>query len=288
MKTEGIISNIKTNGSFPDDAYFTTDEYERIINNAMKIHVTPLLLKLNEDYLLATKEYTVSEDTANYRVPARAIGTKLRDVKLKDSSGNYTHLLRLYEEDRGSGRSGYFVSRNSIELSDDIKTGTLLVSYFIRPSDLISEGEYAVISSIDTDTNTITVESLPSGFLVDTKCDLVQADSPYDLLDFDTEITAINTLDVTFSSLPEDLQVGDYLCLAKQSPVPQVPEELEQLLIQAALVMCLAAKKDQAVKYENEVLKMMKEDMVNMLDPRVESNDTKIRPQGLLRKLRNR
>lgn len=288
MTTETIISNIEVRGSFPDDSYFTSAEYRTIINDAMKTHVTPLLLSLNEDYLIATKEYTISSSTAKYQIPTRAIGTKLRDVKVKDSSGNYRDLIRLFEEDRSSRRTGYYVKRNSIELSSDITSGTLELNYFIRPSEMVSSGSYAVISSIDTGTNTITVESLPSTFLVDVECDFVQANSPYDLLGMDYSISSINTLDVTFSALPDDLAVGDYLCLAKQSPVPQIPEEMEQLLVQASLVQCLSAKKDKAVDYEKKVLMQMKEDMKNMLDPRVESNDVKVRPQGMLRRFRNR
>lgn len=288
MTLEEIISNIEVRGSFPDDSYFTTAQYATIINDALKTHVTPLLLKLSEDYLIESKEYTISSSTLKYQLPTRAIGSKVRDVKVKDSSGNYTDLFRLFEEDRSSNRSGYYLKRNSIELSSGITTGTLVVSYFIRPSDLVPSSSYSTITAIDTDTSTITVDSLPSTFLVDVDCDFVQANSPFDLLAFDSTITAINSLDVTFSSLPDDLAVGDYLCIAKQSPVPQIPEELQQVLVQASLVQCLSAKKDKSVEYESATLKQMKEDLVNLLDPRVESNDVKFRGNGMLRKFINK
>lgn len=288
MTLEEIISEIQLKGSFPDDSYFTTSEYTSIINGEVKNKIVPLLLKLAEDYLIESKEYTISASTSKYQLPTRAIGSKVRDVKVKDSSGNYMDLYRLFEEDRSSSRSGYYLKRNSIELSTDITSGTLVISYFVRPSNLVASGAYCTISSIDLGTNTVTVESLPSSFLVDVECDFVQANSPYDLLGFDYSITGINTLDITFSNLPDDLAEGDYLCLAKQSPVPQIPEETHQYLIQAALVKCLSSKKDKAVKYEASVLKEMEENLINLLDPRVESNDVKIRPQGMLKKIVNR
>lgn len=288
MKAEDIISNIKVRGSFPDDNYFTTSEYLTIINDALKTHITPLILSLNEDYFLETKEYSISSDTAKYPIPSRAIASKLRDVKIKDDSGNYRDLLRLFEEDRSSSRSGYYVKRNSIELSNNLTSGTLMLSYFIRPSDLISSSSHATITAIDTATKTITVSSLPSNFLVNVDCDFVQANSPFDQLGIDYTISNINVLDITFNELPQDLEVGDYLCLAKQSPVPQIPEEMHPLLVQASLVQCLTAKKDKASREEKETLNEMKQDLKNMMDPRVESNDSKVRPQGLLRKIRNR
>lgn len=287
MTLTDIITSIQVLGSFPSDNYFSNSEYRTIINDAFKTHITPLLMRLNEEYFVVSERVAITSKR-KYPIPRRAIGSKLRDVKVVTGSNNFSHLKRLYEEDRGQARSGYYIAKNSIELSSDITSGSLELTYFLRPSNLVSTSECATIVSIDEENNKVVVESLPSTFLVGKACDFVQADSPYDLMDFNLTLVSINGLELEFESVPDDLEVGDYLCLAKTSPVPNVPEELIPVLVQAALVQCLASKKDKAVEYEIAVLDRMKEDVVNLLDPRVESNDSKIRPQGLLSKIRNR
>ena len=281
--TDEIIANIAVKGSFPDDSYFTNAQMLTILNDEMKLTVSPLVMKLNEDYFIKDQDYTISTGTS-YKLPSRILGGKIRDIKLVDSSGGYTNLNRLFEEDRATNLTGYYLSRNSITLSPNITTGTLRVTYFLRPSDLVLTASVAQILSIDSTTQ-VTVSSLPSTFTLSTPIDFIQSN---DILDINITIQGISGTSLTFTSIPTGLAVGDYICLAGQSPVPLIPEDLHPILIQAALVVCLSSKKDKSASFEIEKLERMKLSMVEMLDPRVESNDTKARGQGILSLFRRR
>jgi hypothetical protein len=92
----------------------------------------------------------------------------------------------------------------------------------------------------------VTVAALPSTIVNGSTVDFVQYKSPNDLLAFESTITGVAGTVLTFASLPNDLAVGDYICLANQSPVPLIPEELHPVLTQAAMVTCLASKKDKS------------------------------------------
>lgn len=287
MIVDDIISNIKLKAGFSDDNYFTDAELLSIINDEVKLVILPLLMKMHEDYLVQHKDYTIT-DGGTYRLPARAVGAKVRDVKIYDSSDeSYTDLNRLFEEDRSSDRSGYYISRNSIELSPDINSGTLRVTYFMAPPKLILEASGAKVQSIDSATQ-VTVEALPSTILTTTPVDIVQATGVNDLLAMDQTITNIASTTLTFASLPSDLAVGDYICLAKQSPVPMFPEELHPVLTQAALVTCLSSKKDRQHESEHKKLEKMLESALEMIDTRSESNDIKMAGQGFLTYIRRR
>lgn len=240
-----------------------------------------MMLKLNEEYFLQYKDFTISEGST-YRIPTRAIGSKIRDLKMVDGSNNYTSIDRIFEEDRGSGKSGYYMLRNSVELSSDFTANTLRMSVFGRPSKIVETTSCGQITSINTSTFEVVVSSAPSTFVNGAVIDFVQNTNPYDLLGMDYSISSVSGTTLTFSSLPSGLAVGDWVCIATEAPVPMIPEEVHPVLVQSALVRALSSKKDKALEVEAAVLKQMKEDVVNMLDPRVENNSVKFRSGKLL------
>ncbi len=283
--SDELITGIKLAGGFPTDNYFTDSEMLSLMNDSMQTVVIPLAMSLHEDYFLQDKDYTIST-TNSYRLPARNIGNKLRDVKLY-ISGEYKNLNRLFEEDRSSKLSGYYITRNTLSLSPDITSGTLRVTYYLAPSTLILAASAAIVASIDSATQ-VTVTALPSTIAVNTVVDIVQGSGPYDLLALNSTVATVSGTTLTFSSLPDDLAVGDYICVAGQSPVPLIPETMQTYLAQATLVSCLASKKDKAVEWEYKQLELLEKSFTDMLDPRVDSNDIKIRGQGILSYIKGR
>lgn len=288
MTSAELIAALKIKGSFPtSDDLFSESDFLVLFNHQMKTEIIPVMMLLSDDYFLLAKEYTISAGST-YRIPRRAIGSKIRDLELKDANGNYTSLPRLFEEDRPANSSGYYVFRNSIELSSDISAPTLRMTYFARPNELVLTTACGLITSIDTANNQVDVSSLPSTMTNGVEIDFVQGDNPYDLLDYDKAITGVSGTTISFSSLPDGLAVGDWVCLAGESPVPMVPEEMHSVLVQSALVAALSSKKDKAVEFEAAVLERVKTDAIRMLDPRVENDSTKFKSGRLLAYFSNR
>lgn len=283
MDSSQLINNLKMRGSFPtSDDLFSTSDFLLLLNNQLRVDLTPLMLSLNEEYFLQSKDYTISTTGASYRFPKRAVGSKARDMKIVDSSGNYRSLDRLFEEDRPSNRSGYYMKRNGVELTPDINSGTLRLVYFSRPNELAATTSCAQIESIDTNNNQVVVGSVPSTFATDVEIDFIQGSNPYDLLAFDQAITGVSGTTLSFASLPDGLEVGDWIALATYSPVPMLPEELHPILVQSALCAALSSKKDKVYDQEMIRLQEMKEAAIKMLDPRVENNSIKFRSGKLL------
>lgn len=282
MNSEQLISALKIHGSFPaSDDLFSDADFLSLFNHQMKVEIIPMMLKLNEEFFLQYKDFTITSGST-YRVPTRAIGSKIRDLKYVDGSGNYSEILRRYEEDRPQGLSGYYMQRNSVELSSDFNSGTLRMKYFARPSTLVLTTSCAQITVIDTATNTITVSATPSTMTNGTLVDFVQNLNPYDLLVMDQAITSVSGTTLIFASLPDDLVVGDWICIPTESPVPMVPEEMHPVLIQSALCKTLSSQKDKSYDAELNTLMRVKEDAINMLDPRVENSGNKVQTGKLL------
>jgi hypothetical protein len=286
VNTSEIIAALKIKGSFPtSDDLFSDSDFLVLLNLSMNTDITAIMMKLNDEYLLATKDYTIAAGTT-YRLPTRVV--TIRDITLFDGSGNITPLNRCFEEDRGSGKSGYYIVRNSIELTSDITSGTMRLKYFARPNKLVATSACGQIESINTVANSLVVTTAPSTFVNGASVDLIQNNNPYDLLAMDTSISSIAGTTLTFSSLPTDLAVGDWVAIANQSPVPLAPEELHALLIQAALVTSLSSKKDKKYEDEKNELEMMKTNIINLLDPRVNNSSVKMRSGALFTYWTNR
>ena len=280
--TTDLINLIKLQGSFPSsDSLFSNANFLSILDMEMSKEVVTILNKINEEYFLTQKHIPLVANTKLYRIPSRAVGSALRDVQLLSSTNVITPLNRLYEEDRTSldnNKIGYFIKGNQIEVSPmpTSAADTLRLLYFRRPSKFVLPSACAQITSIDTVLNQVVVLSVPSTMTTSTQIDFVQANSPYDILEMDSAITGISGTTISFSSLPEDLSVNDYICLASQTCTPGIPEELIQILTQAALCTALSSKKDKSVELELQKLTQLKQSYLEMLTPRVKSNDKKI------------
>lgn len=282
MNSSELISALKIHGSFPSsNDLFSDSDFLVLFNHQMKVEIVPMMLKLNEEYFVQYKDFTITQG-AKYRIPKRAIGSMIRDLKVIDAGGNQQNLARLYEEDRPLNKTGYYIERNQVELSNDFTTGTLRMKYFGRPSTLVLTTACAEITSIDTGLNQVVVSSVPSTMTTNTIIDFVQASNPYDLLGMDYTISGVSGTTISFTTLPDDLVEGDYICIAGESPVPMVPDELHPVLIQSALCKTLSSKKDKQYKDEMDTLMRVKEDAINMLDPRVQNNSNKVRTGKLL------
>lgn len=282
MVTSELIAALKIKGSFPSsDDLFSNADFLVLFNHQMQTEIIPTMQLLSEEFFLLSKDYTITSGTS-YRIPSRAIGAKLRDLQFVDASNNLSSLNRLFEEDRPLNNSGYYLVRNSVELSSDFISGTLRMKYFGRPNKLVLETACAQISSIDTGLNQVVVTALPSTMTTGVLVDFIQNKNPYDLLSYDQAISGVSGTTVSFTSLPTDLAVGDWISLAEQACVPMVPEEMHPILVQSALVSALSSKKDRAVEYEAKVLERIKQDAIRMLDPRVENDSVSFKSGRLL------
>ena len=282
MNSTEPISALKIHGSFPtSDDLFSDADFLSLFNHQMKVEIVPMMIKLNEEFFIQYKDYSITQG-ASYRIPSRAIGSMLRDLKIIDSAGNQTAIARLFEEDRPLNKSGFYIVRNSIELSNDFTANTLRMKYFARPSSLVLTTDCAQVVSVDYLTSSVVVSSVPSDYANGMLADFVQNNNPYDALGIDYAITGISGTTINFDSLPLGIEVGDWVCTANESPVPMVPDELHPVLVQSALCKTLSSKKDKSYRDELETLMRVKEDAINMLDPRVQDNSNKIRTGKLL------
>ncbi len=303
--TNTLIDSIKRRAAIPEaQETFKVPDFLAFINEEIAMGILPSIMRLHEDYLLYTQDVPVVQNQTRYSIPDRAVGNKLRELAYKDSNGNIFEMTRINIEDlpdyngpqQVTNYYTYYIENNDIVLVPKVgstASGSLVVSYYLRPNQMVEETRVGVIQSINFTTGEIIVSDVPSVFNLSQKYDLVKAKSPFKTLKLDLTSTTINptTNSIIFnaSDLPSTLSVGDYVCLAEETIVPQIPSELHVMLAHRVAARCLEAQGDlQGLQAANQKLAEMENNRVEG-SPRKVINRHGFLRQGLFsRKFRYR
>ncbi len=247
--TARLLDQVGKKASLPTGRY----ENSEILDTAYDIllsEITPMMVSYREEYYIKVKEYSIAASQQKYRFPSRALGQTLREVKLIKGS-QVINLERIQIEDITSEQTGtpdrFFVQSNDICLypTPNSSEGTLRLYYHIRPSKLVETTEAAQITAIDTGTNTLSFSSVPTSWTTSDTFDLIEGRGGYEMLSIDLQASSVTSTEVALSSLPSELQAGDWVALAGESPFPYLPAEAHNLLVHLTAASLLEDMGDQ-------------------------------------------
>ncbi len=282
LTSYGLIESIKLDGTIPD-GMFTNADFTRFLNEAFYTTVQPFVVKHRENYYIAYTDFNYAN---TLEIPARAIGAKLHDVLLVDSTGDVIlgNVPRLSKEQLVYNTTpGFYLEGNSVKfypinsISEKIR-----LYYYERPHPLENPDNIMQITAWEESTLTATVERLNTN---DTQiadwvdypinCTLTNPSQPYSLTD-NRIIGASESLN-TIEFNATGPVVGDYISNRDYRSIPDIPIEVREVLIQAAIVRAMIAIKDKdGVKLAGESLQMAKNDASTVLTPRVDNEVKKV------------
>lgn len=282
--TAELITQVKRRGQIPTSQ--KTWDNEAILDTATEEYhglVLPLMLKTREEYFVLYEDQTLVSGTTGYSIPDRAMGQVVREVERRTADGGIESLPYISpdQKERFAGAGGYYslgyyLEWNKVELVGNDLTGTLRVYYYVRPGSLVQTDACGKITAIDTGTNTVTLDVSTNPFAASDVVDFVRGDGAHEYRSIDYTVSSVSNADVVFSSLPSDLAVDDWLVPSEQSCIPQLPRDLQPLLVQATLVTILDAMGDQRVEFHRRKLEEMKMNATNMITPRNHGEAKKI------------
>lgn len=292
LTTSKFIKSVKRRGAIPESQVtFSEDDFLDIANEEMDNSLIPTMLMYHEEYFVDRKDVPLVANQTEYEIPYRAIGNKLRDVFYKDDQGNIFEMTRVSPENRfinsSMSASGdftrFFMEGAKIVLlgSAPATTSSLEMVYFLRPNRLVKENRTAKVTAIDTVTGVITLDSAPSVFAVSLEYDVIQAKSPHDIRTYDIVASAYSNTNKTLTFDPDDLPlglvVGDYICLAGETPIPNVPTELHSMLAQRVTCRCLESMgHTEGLNLANAKLAEMQQSLGTLIDNRVTGAPQKV------------
>jgi len=310
---DSMVNSVRKRTMTPEDtSTFTDDDILDIIDEELNVQVIDKLLTLHGENL--TIEVDVPRDASGcYTIPYRAVGNKLRDISL--ISGNTIYEMAqisigelpdyTYGEYASNDLDKFYVQNNKINLVEPNRSyESIRVRYYLRPNFLTKMDKAGVISaapleSIYTDPDpeiatqteayTIKLSSVGKGFTSTDLYDIVGHKSPNKIKTFDivplsfTKSGTTGTIIFAKSDIEgiiNDIQVGDYVTIAQETPVPNIPTEMHPLLAQAAAVNILESLTDtEALANAERRMEKMTKAVQSLIDDRVELAPKKIKPR---------
>lgn len=296
-----LVESIRNRTMTPDDtSVFTDDNLLDIANEEMDVQLLDKLLSLHEENL------TISVDlprvaSGEYEIPYRAIGNKVRDISMIKSSTVYEMSqisigeladYSVGDQSYNQGNDKFYVENSKIKLVQSTNSyDSIRVYFYIRPNSITKLEKAGTISTISTDVGltetTFTFTSLPSTFTTSIKYDVIGHRTPNKIKTFDLTALEVSTTLKTVKFAYADIQailpeilVGDYICQAEESPVPNVPTEMHPLLAQLSAVNVLEALNDtEGLSNAERKLGKMEKSVMQLVDDRVELAPKKIKPR---------
>ncbi len=237
--TATFLSSVERQSFSPaNQATFSTSDILALGDEILLSTVIPELVGVREEYYVTYKDYMITANQAAYTLPQRSMGMAAREVHIVDINGNVRNLPRISVDSlnlrshSSSTPDAFYLRGDSLVLSPTpaSTTGTLRVYYSLAPGSLVETTACAVISAINTSTNVISVATIPSTWVTGNSFDLIQSTGSHAALSIDNVSTTVSGTDITLPSLPTGLAVGDYVCLAGESCLIQLPNDVRPML----------------------------------------------------------
>lgn len=300
VTVDAFLGRMKRRITVPaNQVLLNNDQMLQMADDVTMERVVPLVLSCMQNYFVYDDEIVGVDDQAEYAIPYRSIGRGLRDLKIRwggeeNGQNNMTQIaLEDAHEWMNSAASNtpqgfYFKGDKFVVVPNPTSAEfTLIVYYNMQPNNLVQLSAAARVASIAS--NVITCVDVPSTFVSGVEIDFIKGRSGCaTLLPYDVAITNVsgNQLTFTLSDVPADLAAGDYISLAKTTPVLQLPDEAVPLLeCWTAERVCEAiGDMDNANLLANRAIEVEK-NLKMVLSPRIEGAQTKIvNRNGLLRR----
>lgn len=257
-RSDHLVTEIRDRAQSPagTPSGWTDADLVRRAAAEVAMFVVPEVVARKEEHLRTFTDTTMTVSDGTYDLPTRAVLNGLREVGVVDTAGAYRQLLPLVKRDglkltdEGTP-THYYLEGVTLNLYPEPSVAeTLRMHYIRRPNGLVAyttgtSGNVGVISSIASNVVTLTT-SRPTAWTTSTPLDCISQYPPFKSLGDDKTPTAVGGSTVTFAAgVTSNLAAGDFICLAGEAPVIQLPIEFFHLV--AVRVACtLVAAWDQA------------------------------------------
>lgn len=263
-----------------------------LMDEELRSTIIPLILAAQEEYYVQNYDQTLVAGTYSYTIPQRAAFATWRDVVLVDSVGNELPMAELTPEyikltypvggASPSSTFGFLIVNDKIQLwptTLGVPTQySLRMKIKRRPNNLTSYANCGQITAINTGTNQVTLTTAGDGtWTTSTTFDVIPNSPQFTSRGDDQTVSAVVSNILTFNALPTGITVGDWVCPANMSCVPQIPYDMFSLLAQRGVIKSLESLGDtQNLQVAERRYQDMAVDFARTVSPRVEGTQKKL------------
>lgn len=273
--TADLITSIKTRAMVPlNQQTILPSSLLNVLTEELYMKILPLVQMAGSEFYLTTLDIAATA-TNRFDIPCRSIGHGVRSVWRVDSQGEQIKLNRIDPSDAPSKLtvdtpSSFWFEGNTLVLDATINTSTVAyirIVYYTRPSRLIETTYCAAVTNVSG--ATVTVSTKPNAMVDGSLVDFVKGTEPYVGVSIDQTIASSSPTSMTFSSLSASVAIGDYVCPAGYSCLPQVPFEFLPLLSLLGTATVLKVVGDaQGAAMAEDKYKELKQDCFSLVSPR--------------------
>lgn len=291
-----LLTSVKRRAFSPSNQATLTDaDILELATEELHSYVVPLINGVREGYFEYYEDHSVSSTDNVIDIPYRSVGGRInylawrqnnRDVVIPrvDPLDTYRENDALYLGSLTDTNPGYYIRNHQIILRGQIASGTVRVYYFARPGDLVEVTDARQITAVTTTDVTLSssLGTLTTGVLFD----VIRNAPGFVPLGFDETATVAGAV-LTFTP-PSGVAVGDWVALANQSPIPQIPYEIHPLLRErtvGAVLQALGFKQDAQLAFAAAAA--MEQKSIAMITLRADRQQPALRPNRLFRSWRN-
>lgn len=275
----------------------TSNEIIEILDEEMRTTVLPLILAAREEFYVQNYDQTLVSGTYNYTIPQRASFATWRDVVYVDVNGNEINMTELAPEYVKISYPvgglpplyvyGFILNRDRVTLwppNSTVPTQySLRMKIKRRPNHLTSVDNCAQVTAVSPGTSQVTLDGNgDTTWTTSTTFDVIPNYPQFTSLGDDLTISAISqgtptATVLTFNSYPTGIAVGDWVCPATLSPIPQIPYDMFPLLSQRGVIRCLEALGDsQGLQVAERIYQDNAADFARTVSPRIEGTGKKL------------
>lgn len=300
----GILAPNAQNAQEPVDIIAFLDQ-------EMRTTIVPLVLAAQEEFWIKNYDQPVLANVYSYTIPKRAAFATWRDVVFVDNAKQEVNMSMLSPEylklTYPSGGNpplytfGFVLQNDQIILYPNTSGAPtqyrLRMKIKRRPNNLTETVNCAQIIAINTGTNVVTVNAVPTTWTITDTFDIIPNSPQFTSLRDDQTISLINANNLTFSSpgvdpftglpltpLPTNpetgaftMAVGDWICPSLMSCIPQVPYDMFPLLVQRSIIRVLESLGDtQNLTVAERRYQDMAVDFARTVSPRIDGTPKKI------------
>jgi hypothetical protein len=260
------------------------------LDEDMRSTLVPLVLAAKEEFYVQNYDQTPVTGVYDYTIPRRAAFATWRDIVFVDPNGNEIAMTDLPPEyvkiTYPVGNLppmyvfGFVVQNDHITLWPP--NSTVPTQYQLRmkikraPNHLTPVSNCAQVTAVTPGSSQVTLDGNgDTTWTTSLTFDVIPNYPQFTSLGDDLTISAINQVTptatvLTFDDYPTGIAVGDWVCPAMLSPIPQIPYDMFPLLIQRGVIRCLESLGDtQNLQIAERRYQDMAADFARTVSPRI-------------------
>lgn len=299
ISSERLLRGVKRRITGPQNQNLFEDfDILELLDDAMIECVIPEIKSVRQDFFVFKEDILTVADQAEYDIPPRAVGSTLREIKIRSSGGEQLRDLSLINyEDIGVGNVGrdthsfYFQGDQLVLFPAPQNSNWQIQIWFeMRPSSFVLSSAASQITSITG--GDVTVSSVADGLIAGDEIDFIKGKPNHSLRAYNIPLVSVTGNVLTFNEddIPARLSIGDYIAHASTTPVLQAPVDCYPLLEIVTAQNLLRQLGDfEASRMLDEPMEKARVNLLKEISPRITGENQKIVDRnGLLRGYRYR